>query len=87
MFWGLRVLLNQIHLQLLVALDVSSCGLESIVKSDSSPTKTFLVASPVELESIVKSDSSPTLFGGDVGHYALESIVKSDSSPTFTTSS
>ena len=60
MFWGLRVLLNQIHLQQQVQKGLDEYKLESIVKSDSSPTILFYDKDPKELESIVKSDSSPT---------------------------
>ena len=57
--------------------------LESIVKSDSSPTRTRIRNRSLGLESIVKSDSSPTITRETQNRFVLESIVKSDSSPTY----
>ena len=79
---GLRVLLNQIHLQHRHDPTDYSVLLESIVKSDSSPTIEDLEMRLYMLESIVKSDSSPTPSLPQLPNRKLESIVKSDSSPT-----
>ena len=75
-------MLNQIHLQPTWLLLIRCTRLESIVKSDSSPTTSVAVKRYWWLESIVNSDSSPTELVLKLFASKLESIVKSDSSPT-----
>ena len=54
-------MLNQIHLQRATLYKPEGPMLESIVKSDSSPTLMISENTRSSLESIVKSDSSPTI--------------------------